>query len=273
MLTDVREALEAMAAEAPPRDGCVRLEQGDSVAHITLDFPAARNAMTARMMCQLCEAVQAIAASDVAVIVLDSAEGGAFCAGGHLGDVTEVLTQPGMGRQMARAMSAVLDALGALPAVSITAVEGAAIGGGAEIAISTDFRVFGSGASLHFVHTRLGVVPGWGGGGRLVDLVGRRVALRLLCDAASIDASECARLGLADEVVDEGGASAKARAWAGELVRRPEAVRAAKRVVLARGRRAETARNLESHAFAEVWGGPAHVEALQKVLTRSRGRG
>src|SRR5690606_36148444 len=113
-------------------------------------------------------------------------------------------------------------------------------------------------ARIHFVHARLGIAPGWGGAGRLVRLLGRTAALRILIQAEPLGAEEARGLGLADVVAADPVAAAEAL-LTGPV---PEALRALKRQVLAaeRGDAAE-----DAEAIASVWGGPAHEAALARL--------
>ena len=77
-------------------------------------------------------------------------------------------------------------------------------------AAACDHRVMASNALVHFVQAKMGVSTGWGGGGRLVALVGRQHALRLLPGSLPCSASEALACGLADAVADPGRAVAKA---------------------------------------------------------------
>lgn len=79
--------------------------------------------------------------------------------------------------------------------------QGAAVGGGAELTTTTDFRVCSPEASVAFVHARMGVAPGWGGAGRLVGLVGRRRALELMLSCSRLGAEEGRTLGYFDAVI------------------------------------------------------------------------
>lgn len=262
------ERLDSLVARVPSSSGRIELTVAGRVATLTLVHPEARNALTAGMMRELAGHVWTLqGATEVCALVIQSAEGGAFCAGGHLREVQEALGTPEAGRTMALAMGAVLDALAAMPITSIAALEGPAIGGGAEVAITADLRVMGSGSALHFVHTRLGVVPGWGGAGRLVDRVGRDRALRILLEADRMDARVCEVMGLA-EVVPAGMAAQTAQALAARIARRGPAARAAKAAVTARGMRTAEQREAEAEAFASVWGREMHRAALARVLEK-----
>lgn len=253
-----REALDELRRSAPASSaGRVRCDRSGGVAVVRLDHPAARSAVTFRMMIELAEIVVDLADFDGHAVVVASTDPACFCAGGHLGELLAHLSDPGRAAAMARAMTAVLDGLRDLPPPTFAAVHALAVGGGAELATAADFRVLAPTASVHFVHTRLGVVPGWGGADRLRRIVGERTALRWLAAAAPVDAEGCLRAGFADALDADplAAACAEAAAFAG----RAEAVRAAK----AQLRSPASAPEL----FAGLWGGAAHRQALA-----SRGR-
>jgi len=188
-----------------------------------------------------------------------------FCAGGHLGEVRSTLSSREAGRDMALAMGAVLDGLLAQPALVVAAVEGTAVGGGAEILTAADFRVLHRDARIHFVHVRLGVAPGWGGAGRLVAHLGRARALRTLAAAAPLTAEGALGLGLADAVVD-GSAIDGALAFLEPFRALPAAaIRAVKAQVVGAGDPA-----VQADRFCEVWGGPDHRAALEALWAKRR---
>ena len=92
---------------------------------------------------------------------------------------------------------AVLDRLAGLPVPVVALVNGHAVGGGAELALAADWRLVDPRAELRFVHTGFGLVPGFGGLGRLARVVGPAEALRLLATRASVDGRRAVELGLA----------------------------------------------------------------------------
>lgn len=259
-----RARFTAFAAGLPPAPGRVTLATQGPIARITLDNPGARNAMTAAMMVQLIDAVDALAAWPGAVVILASSTPGMFCAGGDLAQVRAGLGDPAVGHDMAIAMGEALDALLDLPCVSIAAIDGKAIGGGAELVTACDLRVMGPDAQLDFVHVRLGVAPGWGGAARLTRLLGRNAAIQILGEAHAIDGPTAKRWGLADHVTD-GPALPAALDLARRYDAPPEAVRAVKRQVVAANLPPAQAREEDAAAFASVWGGPAHRAALATV--------
>jgi enoyl-CoA hydratase/carnithine racemase len=101
--------------------------------------------------------------------------------------------------------------------VSIAAVEGAALGGGLELAMACCLRVAGVGASFGLPEVRLGLIPGAGGTQRLPRLVGRGRALDIMMTARKVPADEALAMGLVDRLVEAGGAQSEALALAATL--------------------------------------------------------
>lgn len=259
-LVEARDALRALAAGRPRPDGAVRLELGPRLARLVIDNPGSRHAMTAAMMSDLGAAVVQLSEWDGAAVILTSSDDRAFCAGGHLREVAQHLTVGEAGLTMSCAMATVLDGLLNLPVVSVAAIRGPAVGGGAEIATATDFRVISQTASLHFAQARLGVAPGWGGSARLALHVGSKRALRVLASAASVTAGQALDLGLVDRVDTD--ALTAAGAFLEPMLKNPTgSLRAIKKqIVAARG--PLRLGYEEAHAFIEVWGTEAHRRAM-----------
>ena len=152
-------------------------------------------------------------------------------------------------------MTETLDRIASLPMAVIAAVEGAALGGGAELLTVCDWVFLSESSLIGFVHASLGVSPGWGAAKRLIANVGKRNTMQILCLAKKMKAEEAVDLGLADQVCAVGGALMEAHALAKELASRPIAsVQAAIRLC----------RNpsLETEIFVDLWGGEAHRRAL-----------
>jgi len=246
--------LQRLDAALPGGQGVVRREQVGSIEVLTLDAPETSNALSTAMMVDLATHVSALASSEATGLLLRSV-GPAFCAGGNLDQVRAGLGVPARGEEMSAAMTAVLDAMLALPLPSVAVVDGPAVGGGLELVTACDFRVASPRARFDPAQIRLGVATGWGGAGRLVRLLGRRVALRLLLDGASIDGPAAAAIGLVDAVVDD--PEAQAHAWLVSWARSGAATRALKAQVVDPDRATE--------AFASVWGGPLHRARMDRL--------
>jgi methylglutaconyl-CoA hydratase len=119
-----------------------------------------------------------------------------------------------------------------LPMPVIAVLEGAAMGGGLELALAADLRVAGANAKLGMVETALAIVPGAGGTQRLPRLIGVSRAKELLFTARRISAEEAGQLGLVDRVVPAGEALEAALALAREILPNgPLALRLTKQAV------------------------------------------
>jgi ethylmalonyl-CoA/methylmalonyl-CoA decarboxylase len=119
-----------------------------------------------------------------------------------------------------------------LPMVSVSAIEGHATGGGAELSTATDFRIIASDAVVHFVQVRNGVSTGWGGGIRLTKLLGRRNALLLIGASKPVDAQAAIRIGLCDRIANNNATVTAAHDFLKEFAQwNHKSVRAVKSVV------------------------------------------
>jgi len=249
----------------------VRLDLEGPVAALVLDHPEAANALSGVMLAELADAVDALEAWDGVAVLARGRGDRAFCAGADLRMVREQLRTPEDGLAMCRFMQALTQRILHLPQVTCAALEGATLGGGAELATAFDHRVSGGGR-ICFVQARLGLSPGWGGGARLVRLVGRSVALELLAGSVSVEGPRSLAIGLVDALAEPARAEAEARRLLERYTRWPvESVRAAKRLV-AEASEASLAHGHEVAAagFSELWSGPANRSALA-ALDKGRG--
>ncbi len=246
----------------------------ETIAHarvVTLARPEKRNALSSELAKALGDAVRRAAADeDVRAIVL-AADGPVFAAGGDLDELATIVDDPD-GASRVLAIGDELEAILACPVPVIAAVAGDVYGGGCELLLQCDLAVMEPRARLSFRHARMGLSPAWGGTARLVERVGPTSAARLLYTAATIGAEEAARIGLVTEVAPDGGAIAAATALAAQIASADRAVIAAQkallRSVLATARSASKA--LEGETFRRLWGGRAHVRAMQRFAERDK---
>ena len=250
-------------SEIPRTRGHIHLHIDGSVARLVLDNPEACNAMSVGMMMDLVAAVDRIALSDVRAVLLYGAGESGFCAGGDLRDVRKYLMNEPAAKGMSQMMGDTLDTLSTLPVVVVVAVEGAALGGGAELVTAADWVVASSGATLGFVHAALGVSPGWGGAHRLIRRVGRNNACSMLLQAKRYGAEEAQTLGLVDQVSADGGAVTAATEWLDSVLRHPASSIAGALEILRCTHGSEPARlQVERAVFSRLWAGEAHCSAL-----------
>lgn len=207
------------------------VEEHGHVERWTLNRPHALNAFNKPLLLAINRELDALVERpQVRAVVFCGAGGRAFSAGA---DLKERKTMP------PEEVPAFVDLIGstfdrvAKAAVPfIAAVDGFAFGGGMELALACDIRVFGAGAKVGLTETRLAIIPGAGGTQRLPRLVGLGRAKELILSGRRIGASEAERIGLAEFVTEPGGAVAQAHEVAGEIAKcGPVAVRAAKEAI------------------------------------------
>ncbi|HCH65205.1 MAG TPA: hypothetical protein DFR83_20540 [Deltaproteobacteria bacterium] len=243
----------------PRGGGAIRPHIRGRVLEILIDHPQAAGAVSPGMMVDLVSVVDTLPQYAGWPVVVHSSAPRAFCAGGDLRSVRAHLMENEAASAMVDVLTWALDRLSAHSGVVLAAVEGPALGGGAEFLTACDHLVLSTSARVGFVHASLGVSPGWGGAGRLVRRVGRRHALMWLADPRPRSAEACARMGMADQVVPAGAALESAQGLAADLARSPEGARAAVAALVKGG--AET----ERATFLRLWGGADHLAALAAV--------
>lgn len=183
--------------------GAVQLAvRPDSVAVLTFDQPGSRaNVLTAELWAEFEAALDALAArTDLKGLVLASAKPGVFIAGADLKLLAGAAgpNDPAVRGFIGQGLR-VLGKLESLPFPTCAAIDGAALGGGLEVALACDFRVCGTGdkVKLGLPEVTLGLIPGWGGTQRLPRAAPTRLAAEMLVTGRSLTAAEAEECGLA----------------------------------------------------------------------------
>lgn len=237
----------------------VRLEIDDGLAIITIDRPHARNAISLETMDRLSDALDGT--SGATALVVTGAGDKAFVSGGDLKELATLRTED-EAAAMARRMRSVCDRIARFPGPVLAALNGHALGGGAEVAVAADIRIAADDVRIGFNQTALEIMPAWGGAERLARLVGRSRALLLAGTGTILTAAEAERVGLIQRVVPRTNFDAEWRSVARKLAQAPAA--AIKRVI-------DGATPDEAVSeFARLWVADAHWEAADKVMNRPR---
>lgn len=241
--------------------GAVEIEQRNGVGWVTLNRPAAINAIDDSIRQQLPAALKSLDEdSGIRVIVLRGAGERGFCAGADLKErlavvaSTEVPPQSGWIEQLERIAKPV-----------IAAIHGYCLGGGLEIALVCDLRIASADAVFALPETGLGLIPGGGGTQRLPRLIGLGRSLDLLVTGERIDAAKALEWGLITRFVATHDALAEESAALADLIaaRPPIATRHAKQAAkrgMELGLHAGLA--LERALFSELLSGDERREAV-----------
>jgi enoyl-CoA hydratase len=247
-----------------------------ALLRVTIDRPAQRNALSREVLRSLERAFTEHAANErLKLAVLSGAGDKSFAAGGDLKDLATIRTREGAS-EMAEQAKAALDRIRAFPVPVLAALNGDAMGGGAELAVACDFRVAAAHARIGFVQGRLNISTAWGGGIDLARLVGPSVALRILCSSELLAPGRAQDLGLVDAVAgaDQSLAEAVGAFAAPILEQAPQVLRAFKAVTRAsrQGASRSELEALETRLFAATWVHEDHWKAADGLLSKSQGR-
>lgn len=168
----------------------------------TLSFRSASgvNVLSSAVLKEIGRGVQRIQSEPGVRWLVVSAVGKVFLAGADIKEMSAF--SPADARQYGQLGQDVFDEIARLPCVTVAALNGAALGGGLELALACDFRIAVKSAKLGLPEVTLGLIPGWGGIGRLSKLIGPARARRLYFSGATISAEEGSQWGLVDEVVN-----------------------------------------------------------------------
>ncbi|MBK8022247.1 MAG: enoyl-CoA hydratase/isomerase family protein [Chloroflexi bacterium] len=242
--------------------------ENPGIAVLTFNRPEAHNALTTETMIAFAEAVDSLAAQDgLCAVILTGAGEKAFCSGADIAEMA-ALTSEADAIDMITRMGEALIKLERLPVPVIAAINGHALGGGAEIAMACDLRIIDAGARLGFVQIRRGLIPGWGGGQRLLRQVGYGRAIDILLRGQVLNADELVALGLATEIATHGQALISAVLRAREIAAQDaEAVRAMK-VLLQAGLNHpyHDALMMERALFPPLWAGETRLSSMRSFL-------
>jgi enoyl-CoA hydratase len=175
------------------------LEVTDRIATLTVNRPDKLNALNDATIAELGRAIDEVRVRDDIGGLIVTGAGRAFVAGA---DISELSSQtPTIAKARARAGQEVFRRFETSPKPVIAAVNGFALGGGCELAMSCHLRIASDAAKFGQPEVKLGICPGYGGTQRLPRLVGMGRALQLRMTGEMIDAAEAYRIGLVNRVV------------------------------------------------------------------------
>ena len=199
----------------------ILFEEKIGIAYITINQPKSLNALNTEVLTELGQAVQTIKESEtIKVVILTGAGEKSFVAGAN---IVEMSTKNAKEGQVFSLLgNRIFEALATLDQPSIAAVNGFALGGGCELAMSCDLRIASENALFGQPEVGLGITPGFGGTQRLARIVGIAKAKELIYTASNIKAAEAERIGLVNKVVPQEELMAEAEKLAGKILKQSQ---------------------------------------------------
>lgn len=208
-----------------------KIEKRDAVEVWTIDGESRRNALSRAMVKELEEMVKRVSSSrEVRAVVLTGAGDKAFCAGADLKE-RATMSEADV-RAFLDSLRRTFRAIELSDTVFVAAINGAAFGGGTELALSCDLRVAAPATELGLTEVKLGIIPGGGGTQRLARLIGPGRAKDLILTGRRVNAAEAFSFGLVNRLAPEGRLLETAYQLASQVVENaPIAVGAAKHAI------------------------------------------
>jgi enoyl-CoA hydratase len=247
----------------------LQIEQDGAVATLTLNRPDKLNALSAGLIAELADAFRTLAARAPRVVIVTGA-GKAFCAGADIEEMRAMSTIDAKRySEQGHALGALIEEL---PFPVIAAVNGFALGGGCELALSCDFIYASDVAKFGQPEVNLGVIPGFGGTQRLARRVGIGMARELIYSGEIIAADKALIIGLANAVIAKDELLPRVRALATTIAgKAPLAIAQAKRAMLrGEGRDLTAASELEAQAFAMLFGTSDQKEGMKAFVEKRK---
>ncbi len=208
-----------MADDTVPRFDFLSLHIDDGIGRLMLNRPAKLNALSPALMHEIIAASRWLATlSDLRLLMLGG-EGRAFCAGFDL-DAMRGAQRP-IDREATDLGRRLIEAVEAIPAITLASVRSHCIGGGVLLAAACDLRIAADDARFAIPEMEIGIPLGWGGVPRLIRLLGPAVAMELVLDCNAFDAAQALAWRFVNRVVPTAELDAQAMAWARRLAQRP----------------------------------------------------
>lgn len=178
--------------------GFVTYEQDGYVGVITINRPEALNALNVQVLKDLEQVIDDIDLDEIRAVVITGAGEKAFVAGADIASMSTMNVKES--HEFSKFGNDIFRKLETLPIPTIAAVNGFALGGGNELALSCDIRYCSENAVFGQPEVGLGITPGFGGTQRLVRLVGTAMAKEIVFTGSNIKADEAYRIGLVNKV-------------------------------------------------------------------------
>jgi enoyl-CoA hydratase len=179
------------------------VDNSNDILRVTINRPEKRNALSMALLDEIGAAFKRHADQPIKCALLTGAGDRCFAAGGDLKELDAIRTEH-EARVMSKRGHSALDEIRYFPVPVIGALNGLALGGGAELAMACDIRIAAHGADLGLIQAQLNVTAAWGGGIDLINAIGNSAALAILCSGRRLPAEEAMQMRLIEAICPAG---------------------------------------------------------------------
>jgi 3-hydroxyacyl-CoA dehydrogenase/enoyl-CoA hydratase/3-hydroxybutyryl-CoA epimerase len=194
----------SLVEDSPRTSHAFRIERDGDLATLWFDLPGEKvNKFSTTVMTEFAAVVDELERDNaIKRVIVASGKSSVFIAGADVSEFSKA-TSAEQAREYTRFGQQTIHRFSKLPQVTVAAINGAAMGGGCELAIACDYRVMSDSpkAQIGLPETKLGIFPAWGGTTRLPRLIGLPAALDIILNGKTVDGKRAKRMGLVDEVV------------------------------------------------------------------------
>ena len=249
----------------------ILIEQEENIAVLTINRPKQLNALNSETIAELSSAFKSLEADNaVKAIIVTGSENKAFVAGADIKEFYQF--DVAQGKELAaKGHQSLFDLVQNLTTPVIGAVNGFALGGGLELAMSCHFRLASDNAKLGLPEVTLGVIPGYGGTQRLAQLVGKGRAMEMIMSAKMVSADEALSFGLVNYVTPQDELLAECKKIALKIVKNSStAIASAIRAVNAGYTDGVNGFNTEIEEFGKCFGTEDFKEGTSAFLEKRK---
>lgn len=246
-------------------------EKGDGIGVVTINRPAARNALNSAVYHELFQLFNEIESDpEVRVVIITGSGDKAFVAGADVAEMQPMNTVEI--RRFIAAARVASDRIWSLSKPVIAAVNGYALGGGCELAMCCDLRIASENARFGQPEISLGIIPGAGGTQRLTRLIGMTRAKELIYTGDIIDAKTALVMGLVNKVVPPANLMTEAREMAKQLLSKSSIALSMAKTAINSGANTDLASGLdmEEQCFVECFATEDQKEGMQAFLQKRK---
>jgi len=249
----------------------ITIENKDLVFYITVNRPSQLNALNKKTIQELNAALKVCQEDpDTGVVILTGSGEKAFVAGADIKEFADFSIAEG-GVLASNGQDILFDFVENFPKPILAAVNGFALGGGLELALSAHIRVASQNAKMGLPEVSLGVIPGYGGTQRLAQLVGKGRANEMIFTAGMITAEEALKYGLVNYVVDQKDLISTCEGLAKKILKNsPMAIRSAIKAVNAGYRSGVDGYEVEIEEFGKCFGTSEFKEGTTAFLEKRK---
>lgn len=247
------------------------VEKGDRIAQVTINRPTKLNALNSSVIDELSRCMKMLDQDkEVRCVILTGSGDKAFVAGADISEFAHFDEKQGRDLS-AEGHRKLFDLVEEMKTPVIAAVNGFALGGGLELAMSCHMRVASDNARMGLPEVSLGVIPGYGGTQRLPKLVGKGRALEMIATAGMVDAATALNYGLVNHVVTQDELIDKCMSIASKIVKNsPTAIGYAIAAVNAGDEGGMDGYEEEIHLFGEAFGTEDFKEGTTAFLEKRK---